>query len=85
MGINPKQINFPPAPHPGSRLPWISNVAACSHQSDEASESRANQRRTIQSSFFFFFFSPPPAALRGHLGHIYFSHMLNGDRERFSG
>lgn len=27
---NPKQINFPRAPHPGSRLPWISNVVACS-------------------------------------------------------
>lgn len=30
MGINPKQINFPQAPHLGSQLPWISNVAACS-------------------------------------------------------
>lgn len=30
MEINPKQINFPRAPHPGSQLPWISNVVACS-------------------------------------------------------
>ncbi len=30
MEIDPKQINFPRAPHPGSQLPWISNVVACS-------------------------------------------------------
>lgn len=29
-GNKPKQINFPPAPHSGSQLPWISNAVACS-------------------------------------------------------
>lgn len=77
MGINPKQINFPPAPHPGSRLPWISNVVACSHQSDEALESRANQRRTIQSSFFFFFF-PPGGAPWSPWTYIFFTHVKWG-------
>lgn len=79
MGINPKQINFPPAPHPGSQLPWISNVVACSHQSDEALESRANQRRTIQSSFFFFFFFPPPGgAPWSPWTYIFFTHVKRG-------
>ena len=71
MGINPKQINFPPAPHPGSQLPWISNVVACSHQSDEALESRANQRRTIQRQLL-----PPPAgAPWSPWTYIFFTHV----------
>lgn len=30
LWINPKQINFPQAPHPGSQLPWKSTVVTCS-------------------------------------------------------
>lgn len=43
------------------------------------------ESKTHNSKQLLLLLLPPPAALRGHLGHIYFSHMLNGDRERFSG
>lgn len=74
MEINPKQINFPQAPHPGSQLPWISSVVACS-------EIKVTRRQGQIKDTQFKATSSSPKVLLGHLGHIYFSHMLDGDTE----
>lgn len=73
MEINPKQINFPQAPHPGSQLLWISNVIACSKM--KVTMWRLGQIRGVQ-------FKATSSSLRwsfSHLEHIYSFHKLDGD------